>query len=70
MPSQQLKALIRRLFEDETHLRAFLTTPERVLDGASIVPEERRAVMRLHGTLVASTGGGVGSARFDTLIWP
>lgn len=70
MPSQQLKTLIRRLFEDENHLRAFLTAPERVLDGASIVPEERRAVLRLHGAFAASAGAGVGSARFDTLIWP
>jgi hypothetical protein len=51
MPSQQLKTLIRRLFEDEHYLRAFLTAPERVLDRASIVPEERRAVLRLHGVI-------------------
>ncbi|HEX6506115.1 MAG TPA: hypothetical protein VF221_00635 [Chloroflexota bacterium] len=69
MPSDHLKTLIRRLFESESQLHAFLSSPERMLADVPISPQERRAVLRLRGELAAS-GGGAGSARFDTITWP
>ncbi len=69
MPSKPLKTFIRHLFESDTEFRAFLAAPDRMLDSAAILPEERRALLRWHRSLSGSDGT-VGAAPGDSLMWP
>jgi len=69
MPSKPLKTFIRHLFESDSEFRAFLAAPDRMLDSAAILPEERQALLRWHRSLSGSDGT-VGAAPGDSLMWP
>lgn len=65
----RLRMVAQELAGDGDRLRAFLADPEGFLAGASLPPEERRAILRLRGRVSGMVETGAVLAN-PLGIWP